>query len=136
MHPCKGCEACGMSGPCAQKDDMAFVRKNMLETDLAVFVTPLYYFGLSAQMKMVIDRFYSFNGALTARGLKSVLLAAAWNTDDWTMKDIKSHYMTLCSYLNFRNQGMVLGTGCGTPAMTKRTQFPQEAYELGKRIGG
>lgn len=58
LHPCLGCDACGMSGPCVQKDDMAQLREKILASDMAVFVTPLYYFGMSAQLKTVIDRFY------------------------------------------------------------------------------
>ena len=103
---------------------------------MAVFVTPLYYFGFSAQMKTVIDRFYSFNGQLTEKGLKTALIVAAWDSNSWTMQDVKTHYETLCRYLNFQNQGEILGVGCGTVQMTKRTRFPQEAYAMGKRIGG
>ena len=61
LHPCLGCDACGMAGPCSQKDDMADLRAKLLETDVAVFVTPLYYFGMSAQLKSMIDRFCAFN---------------------------------------------------------------------------
>lgn len=136
LHPCLGCDACGMSGPCVQKDDMAALREKLLKADMVVFVTPLYYFGFSTQLKTVIDRFYSFNGQLTARGLKTALIAAAWDSNSWTMTDLKAHYETLCRYLNFENMGEILGTGCGTVSMTKRTKFPREAYELGKRIRG
>lgn len=135
LHPCLGCDACGMSGPCVQKDDMAELREKLLETDMAVFVTPLYYFGFSAQMKTVIDCFYSFNGRLTSRGLKTALIAASWDSNSWIMADLKAHYETLCRYLNFENMGEILGTGCGTVSMTKRTKFPKEAYEFGKRMG-
>ena len=131
IHPCLGCDACGMSDPCCQEDDMAQLREEILRSDMVVFATPLYYFGMSAQLKTVIDRFYSFNGKLSAKGLKTALIAAAWDSKDWTMKDIKSHYETLCSYLNFKNQGMILGTGCGTVAMTKGTKYPKLAYEMG-----
>ena len=134
LHPCLGCEACGMSGPCCQQDDMAVLREQILSSDMLAFVTPLYYFGMSSQLKMVIDRFYSFNGQLTGKQLKTALIAAAWDSNDWTMKDLKAHYETLCNYLGFQNQGMVLGTGCGTVSMTQRTKFMQEAYLLGKSI--
>lgn len=136
LHPCLGCGACGMSGSCVQRDDMAVLREQLLASDMAVFVTPLYYFGFSAQLKTVIDRFYSFNRALTTKKLKTALIAAAWDDNSWTMQDIKAHYETLCRYLHFQNQGEILGVGCGTVEMTKHTQFPQEAYSLGKRIGG
>lgn len=134
LHPCLGCGACGMAGPCVQKDDMAALREMLLQADLAVFVTPLYYFGMSAQLKTVIDRFYSFTGLLSSRGLKTALIAAAWDSNDWTMKDLAGHYHTLCRYMNFRDQGMILGTGCGTVSMTQNSAFPQKAYELGKSL--
>ena len=59
---------------------------------MVVFVTPLYYFGMSAQLKAVIDRFYSFNGRLTSKGVKTALIAAAWDSNDWTMKDLEDVY--------------------------------------------
>lgn len=134
LHPCLGCDACGMHGVCVQKDDMAHIAEKLLACDLAVFVTPLYYFGFSAQMKMMIDRFYSFNSELSAKGLKTVLIAAAWDANDWTMQELRSHYETLCRYLHFDNCGMVLGVGCGTPAMTKRSAFVEQAYRLGASL--
>lgn len=134
LHPCLGCDACGMSGLCVQKDDMAGLREQILNADMAVFVTPLYYFGMSAQLKTVIDRFYSFNGKLTAKGLKTALIVAAWDSNDWTMKDISAHYETLCSYLHFKDQGQILGTGCGSVSMTENTVFPKKAYEFGKSL--
>ena len=48
---------------------MAGLKEQILGSDMVVFVTLLYYFGLSAQLKTVIDRFYSFNGGLSAKGL-------------------------------------------------------------------
>lgn len=134
IAPCKGCDFCGMSGPCSQKDDMEKLRDMFLKTDMAVFVTPLYYFGFSAQMKTVIDRFYSFTGKLTAKRLKTALIAAAWDSNDWTMRDLKSHYETLCRYMHFKDQGQILGVGCGTPSMTAHTVFPKKAYKLGRSL--
>lgn len=41
------------------------------------------------------------------------------------------HYQTLVWYLGFKDEGMVLGAGCGTPEMTKSSKFPDLAYQLG-----
>ena len=136
LHPCLGCGACGMAGPCVQRDDMEKLRERLLRADMAVFVTPLYYFGMSAQLKMVIDRFYSFTGALSSKQLKTALIAAAWDSNDWTMRDLSAHYQTLCRYMHFRDQGMILGTGCGSVPMTKQIPFLNQAYELGKSMKG
>ena len=134
VHPCTGCIACGYDGPCAQKDDMEQIRSAVLDSDMLVFATPLYFFGISAQLKTVVDRFCAFSSRIEMRNMKSAFLSVAWNDDDWTMDAIREHYRTLVRYLNLRDMGMVLATGCGTPAMTKRSRFPRAAYELGKEL--
>lgn len=134
IGPCRGCDACGMDGPCVQRDDMAALREGILAADMMVLVTPLYYFGVSAQLKAVIDRFYAFNGRLTSKHIRSALIVAAWNSDDWTMRDVSAHYRTLCGYLDMEDAGEVLATGCGTPGMTSRSPFMREAYELGRAL--
>lgn len=82
IHPCTGCLHCGYEGPCIQKDDMKQIRKQILDTDMIVFVSPLYYYGFSAQLKILIDRFCSFNTSIHQKHLKSVLLSVAWNADN------------------------------------------------------
>lgn len=64
VHPCIGCNKCGMNGPCIFKDDFEFVRQHIVDADMVVFATPMYYFGISAQLKAVIDRFYAINGQI------------------------------------------------------------------------
>lgn len=134
IHPCTGCIHCGYEGPCVQKDEMDRIRPKILEADMLVFATPLYYYGMSAQLKVLIDRFCAFNSSVQRRHMKSALLAAAWNSDDWTFEALESHYKTLVRYLNLTDMGMVLGAGCGTPSMTRHSQFPQQAYNLGNRL--
>lgn len=134
IHPCGGCVHCGYEGPCAQKDAVGKIRKIILEADMMVFVTPLYYYGMSAQLKTLIDRFCAFNSSIQRKHMKSALLAVAWNDDSWTFEALEAHYKTLVRYLNLTDMGMILGAGCGTPAMTQRSEFPKLAYELGKRL--
>ena len=134
IHPCTGCIHCGYEGPCVQRDEIDQIRPQILEADMMVFVTPLYYYGMSAQLKALIDRFCAFNSSIQRRHMKSALLAVAWNSDDWTFEALEAHYKTLVRYLNFEDRGMVLGVGCGTPSMTRHSEFPQQAYSLGNRL--
>ena len=134
VRPCTGCVACGYEGPCVQRDGMGAVRSSLLAADMVVLATPLYYYGMSAQLKTVVDRFCSFNASLTARHLKSALLAVAWNADDWTFEALAAHYRTLVRYLQMDDCGMVLGRGCGTPAMTRRSEAVKEACGLGRGL--
>lgn len=134
IHPCIGCVACGYEGPCVQKDDVEEIRQKLLSSDMVVFATPLYYYGMSAQLKTVVDRFCAYNSSLNGRHLKSALLTVAWNADDWTFEALEAHYRTLVRYINFEDKGMVLGYGCGSPSMTQRSKYLKEAYELGKSL--
>ena len=134
IHPCTGYIRCGYEGPCVQKDDVENIRKKILDADMLVFVTPLYYYGMSAQLKTMIDRFCAFNSSIQRKHMKSALLTAAWNSDDWTFEALEAHYQTLVRYLNLRDMGAVWGRGCGSPSMTKHSRYPQQAYELGRNL--
>ena len=134
IRPCTGCVACGYEGPCVQKDDNQKIRNAILDADMVVFATPLYYYGMSAQLKTLIDRFCAFNSSIQRKHMRSALLAVAWNNDDWTFEALMAHYRTLTRYLNLTDMGVVLGYGCGTPGMTQRSPYPRQAYELGRAL--
>ena len=71
---------------------------------------------------------------INSKHLKSALLTVAWNADDWTFEALEAHYKTLVRYINFEDKGMILGYGCGSPAMTQRSRYPEEAYKLGRGL--
>ncbi len=58
IKPCLGCYACWLKTPgeCCQKDDMAELLPKMMRADVIVYATPLYVFGMTAQMKLLLDR--------------------------------------------------------------------------------
>ena len=134
VSPCIGCVHCGYEGECSLSDDMDIFRKQILDADMMVFVTPLYYYGMSAQLKILIDRFCSRNFSIQQKHMKSALLTVAYNSDDWTFDALEAHYDTLLRYLNLEDCGRVLGYGCGTPSMTRSSVYPDKAYELGKSL--
>lgn len=69
-----------------------------------------------------------------SKNMKSALITAAWNADDGTFEALECYYKTLVRYLNLDDRGMVLGYGCGTVSMTKQSQYPDKAYQLGKKL--
>ncbi len=111
IRPCTGCVSCGYDGSCVQKDDMEQIRQEILGADLLAFVTPLYYYGMSAQLKILVDRFCALNGSIQRKRMKSILISEAWNSDGWTFDALLAHYHTLVKYLNFKDEGMILGKG-------------------------
>ncbi|MBQ9496478.1 MAG: flavodoxin family protein [Selenomonadaceae bacterium] len=132
-HPCRGCDQCGMDGACIFDDAIEEkLMPQMLRADLLVLVTPLYYFGMSAQLKTVVDRFYSRTTKLS--GKKSIIMATAWNTADWTMEALKNHYETLVRYMSWQDVGQVWATGCGSRSMVERSEFGDMAYKIGAAL--
>ena len=59
IAPCLNCNACFKHpGVCARKDDMAEIVAAILKADAMIFASPVYFFGVSAQLKTAIDRMY------------------------------------------------------------------------------
>ena len=58
---CLACEYCHTkgNGSCIQKDDMQSIYDLLEEAEMIVIASPIYYHGLSGQLKCVLDRFYS-----------------------------------------------------------------------------
>ena len=122
-----------MDGACIFDDAIENkLMPEMLKADLLVLVTPLYYFGMSAQLKTVVDRFYARTTKLS--GKKSMIMATAWNTADWTMEALQNHYETLVRYMSWQDVGQVWATGCGTRSMVERSEFGDMAFKIGAAL--
>ena len=133
VHPCIACNKCGMNGECVFKDDFEFIRDNIVDADAVVFATPMYYFGISAQIKAVIDRFYAINGQIHVPK-KAVLIMTYADTSAKEAQPIISNYETLLNYLGWSDAGRVIASGVWTEGSVNQTQYPKQAYELGKNI--
>lgn len=56
IHGCTGCNVCGQTGQCILQDDMSSVFELLGEADLIVLASPLYFMGISGQLKLLVDR--------------------------------------------------------------------------------
>lgn len=135
IHPCTGCDHCKkVEETCIFKDDMLQLYPEMKEAEVVVFVSPLYYFGVTAQLKSAIDRFYAINTKLRENPIKAYLLSAGADADDWAMDGITAHMKTMCRYLNWEYKEGVLALGAGVPEDLENTDYPRQARELGLRL--
>lgn len=136
IHPCLGCDHCRKTeNGCVYKDGMEKLNPLLLEADCVIFVTPLYYFGMSAQLKIAIDRFYANNSALREQKKKAVLLAACGDKDAWAMDALVEHYKAILHYLHWEDAGSVLGVGMYVRDDIENSNYPQMAKELGMNLG-
>ena len=53
---CKGCLACQKTQKCVIKDDAVEIAEKVKEAETLVFVSPIYYYEMSGQMKTLLDR--------------------------------------------------------------------------------
>ncbi len=61
IHGCLGCEGCKKHlGKCVQRDDLTTLLQEMTDYDALVLGTPVYWYHVTAQFKMLVDRLYSF----------------------------------------------------------------------------
>ena len=133
IHPFVGCDTCGMNGPCIHKDDIENdLIGRLVGCDMVVLVSPLYFAGLTGQLKTIIDRFYSRTESIHRK--KSALLVAAGSNDSWMLEAIEAYYKKLTNYMEWSDVGKILAKDCLDKAAIEKTNFPQAAYELGKKL--
>ena len=53
---CKGCLVCQQTGKCVIKEDVTKIMDKVIDSDIVVWATPIYYYEMSGQMKVLIDR--------------------------------------------------------------------------------
>jgi multimeric flavodoxin WrbA len=63
IGPCTNCDACRREGGpfCTLEDDMASLYQRFIDADLVVLASPVYWWSISAQLKLFIDRLYGLN---------------------------------------------------------------------------
>lgn len=100
---CTACEACKTNGGnCVMKDDSKSVIDKVYEADAVIFGSPVYYFGISAQLKAVLDKFHSKSGAFKQQNKKLGFVAVG--EDDITEKQyelINDHFACVSNYLGW-----------------------------------
>lgn len=59
IAPCVACGVCKKTGNCVRSDDTNTVLEEILQADILVFALPVYWWGIPAQLKLIIDKFYA-----------------------------------------------------------------------------
>ncbi len=136
---CQGCLSCHKTGMCKQKDDMQEVYKNMLESDVWVIATPVYWWGPTAQMKTAIDRMYCLcfgENPGIIEGKKVVLITASADVP----KDAARHLLGMMresfDFLKMKWAGQLLIQAHKKGEVAKKPGELRKASELGAKVAG
>lgn len=134
IHPCIACEKCHNTDTgCAFKDDMEKINPELLSADVVVFVSPIYYYGMNAQIRTVIDRFYANDASLHGNKKTALMLTMADDTMESAEGAVAS-FKGMANFLDWEIAGMVTGIDCMDVPALEKTDYPEQAYNLGKNI--
>lgn len=135
IHPCIGCDKCECGkNPCVFQDDMTELYPKLLEADMVVYVSPLYYHNISAQLKTAIDRYHGIDDLIRGTGKRAILIMTAAYPEDWVFNGVKESFKTTLRYLGWKDAGGIFAHGCYQKENIEKTDYPKQAYELGKSI--
>ena len=134
VNPCLGCNACfKTNGICAQKDDMVLIYEKMNQADMLVIASPVYFYGISAQLKAVIDRFHNpIRDTFHIKKMALLLVGAASLPE--LFDSILTEYNICLKFFNIEDAGKVLVRGVKDKGDIKNTDALNEAYRLGCSI--
>lgn len=143
VSPCLGCNYCNSHSGCVQQDGMQTIYEGIEWCDRIVFATPVYFWNISAQMKLIIDRLYA-TGVPDNRGYfaypkkRCALLATSADTEKhfWVFESVRQYFERLTDYLRWERDGMLFAGNCGgtkVPRQIEQTQWLEKAYEMGEK---
>ena len=99
--PCRACNACGCMSRCIFADDSPEINAAAEEADAIVFATPVYWWGMTAQLKLVIDKFYAraakFKGA---KKIGTIVIGGA-ELSDPEYEIIQKQFQCICDYMGW-----------------------------------
>ena len=133
IAPCRGCYTCHVENKneCVTDDDMRRIIPHLLSADVIALVTPLYYFGMTAQLKTAVDRFFPVNEQLKILPKKICLLATCANKNEWIAEGLHASYTAMCRHLDFEDIGRVVTFACMDRGDLKAAGYLEAARKLG-----
>ncbi|MDO4939797.1 MAG: flavodoxin family protein [Lachnospiraceae bacterium] len=100
ISPCMGCEACECSKGCVAKDDSNMIIDKLVVADMIVFASPVYWWGITAQIKLVIDKAYCRASLLKDKKV-GVIIVGGSSVDNEQYKLIRGQFRCISEYLNW-----------------------------------
>ena len=130
---CLGCYACKNTGVCAIKDDMAEVLQKIIDADVLVLASPVYFYSIDAQLKTVFDRTVARWLEVKDKEFYYIVTAAD--------EELSSAETTLACFRGYADcvngaveKGVICGMGAYEKGEIKGMRAMTDAYEMGKNV--
>lgn len=135
IAPCSGCYYCkDHGGKCVYNDDMAELLQKIIDCNVLVLSSPVYFYAICAQLKIVIDRTVARWTELENKDLYYIMTSADDETDtmDGTLACFHGFAMCINGY---EEKGTLYGRGVHEKGEVKnRPELMQIAYEMGESV--
>jgi multimeric flavodoxin WrbA len=141
IKPCRACESCHRGGGgCVQKDGMQTIYPKLIAADILVLASPIYWFNLSAQIKIFLDRCFAVaageNGAFAKKTIAAALVYG--NPEPFVSGAINAIrcLQDTCAYTGAVWGGCVHASAGGREAVAGQPALLDQARDLGRRLAG
>jgi multimeric flavodoxin WrbA len=134
ISPCIDCRSCKKSdNRCLLGDGMQEIYKKIENADIIIFGTPLYWYGPSAKMKLLIDRLRPYIVSKKLNGKQAVLIIPSEEGPDACRLTVEMFERSF-KYLGISLVGKILPKAYERAEIKGQPQVLNESYELGKAL--
>lgn len=132
INYCIGCGVCNNTQKCFQEDDMSEILNSMVNADVIVLSTPVYFYTMDAQLKTLIDRCVPRYTEISSKEFYFIVTAADSNKTmlEKTVEGLRG--FTDDCLTNPIEKGIIYATGVWDKGAVNNTEFMKQAYEMGK----
>lgn len=135
---CRACDTCWSKGrACSFIDGFTELEPLLEHADVIVFATPLYWFGISAQLKAAIDRMYAFTMENSKKRLKiqeGVMLICGADEGMEIFNGAIETYKSILDYMKWKNSGILAVPNVSAKGDIQNTDALQKAEQLGSLL--
>jgi multimeric flavodoxin WrbA len=142
IQPCTACNACReeTGKDCVIDDDMQTLYPKLRQADALVIASPVYWFTVSGQTKLFMDRWYALGGpgeeyaAFAGKRIGIILTYA--DVDPFVSGAVNAlrTFQDAFNYIGAEIVGMVYGSASEAGEIRNNRVLMEKAYELGKKL--
>jgi len=141
IRPCLACESCRRKNAkgCVQDDDMSLLYPKLRAADSILISSPVYWFNMSAQVKLLMDRLYAFGAekgyVLEGKGIGIIMTYA--DADPFSSGAVNAlrAFQDAFDFIGAPIKGMVYGSASKAGEVRAKKGLLKEALELGRKLG-
>lgn len=132
IHPCLACYGCRGKGKCVMPDSMEALLDKMVEADVIMLATPVYFYSMDGQMKTMIDRTLPRYTEIADKDFYFIATAAAGKRAMERTMDALQGFTDCLPGASVKK--MIYGEGVYQKGEVRDTKAWKKAYEAGQSV--